>query len=91
MTRPHPGKIRHAVLDRPHHTPVQRGELVRLKGYGTRRRMRFLEYVERPDAPDRSYVTVLDTVERGGSGAYISVRPDQVSRVRNQPSVRSTP
>ena len=80
------GKIRHDRLER-NGTPVQRGELVRLKGYGTGdRRMRFVEFVERTDDPDRSYVTVLDTVrtERARTGTWISVRPDQIVRVRRQ-------
>lgn len=81
------GKVRHEVLDRPGATPIAQGELVRLKGYGTGdRRMRFVEYVELPDRPDRSYVTVVDGVrgERGRTGSYISVRPDQLVRVRRQ-------
>lgn len=76
------GKARYQVLDRQHATPIRRNELVRLRGVGIGRIVRFHEYVTVPDG--RDYVTVRDTYDRKATGGFISVRPNQVSRVRNQ-------
>lgn len=75
------GKVRRDVLDRPR-LPIRRGELVRVRGIGIGRKLRFRDFVFREDG--RSYVTVVDSAERRGTGGFYAVRPDQVSRVRRQ-------
>jgi hypothetical protein len=71
-------------MDLPHKDITQAGELVRVTGIGIGRPVRFIEYVENIEHPDRSYVTIRDTVTKGATGGTHSVRAHQVTRIRGQ-------
>lgn len=85
------GKVRRPVLEREGSTPIRQGEAVRVKGIGTQRPHRFEEVVYGLDEAGNvrhASAWVKDVLTKQGTKAYRAVRPEQLTRIRNQEAYR---
>lgn len=76
------GKTRITHWVRPGTQDIRKGDLVKVSGIGVGEPMRFVDHVTLEDG--RQYVTVMDSVRKTRTMAFKAVRPEQVSRVRDQ-------